>query len=230
MGSVASWCFLLPPTLCSPPHPLGPEGAAFSGPLLQEAPRPWQCVCVSPRGSLSAVARDTCVVLTQALLTSKACLSLPHSPAPVLSVHPLVSPAQRPSNCSLPSLKLGRPGASGIHLCSLPSHIGGASCRVLSQWELGPYSQAFPPSCSVMSWSAWQVQLGRRPHGSSKDRAPPSGWRRWDWTEMPAPSRVSSEQSTEQPPRASDSPCPLPSTGLIFVTSDASFSTEKRKV
>ena len=176
------------------------------------------------------MARDTCVVRTQALLTSKACLSLPHSPAPVLSVHPLVSPAQRPSNCSPPSLQLGRPGASGIHLCSLPSHIGGASCRVLSQWELGPYSQAFPPSCSVMSWSAWQVQLGRRPHGSSRDRAPPSGWRRWDWTEMPAPSRVSSQQSTEQPHRASDSPCPLPSTGLIFVTSEASCSTEKRKV
>ena len=176
------------------------------------------------------MARDTCVVHTQALLTSKACLSLPHSPATVLSVHPLVSPAQRPSNCSPPSLQLGRPGASGIHLCSLPSHIGGASCRVLSQWELGPYSQAFPPSFSVMSWSAWQVQLGRRPHGSSRDRAPPSGWRRWDWTEMPALSRVSSQQGTEQPHRASDSPCPLPSTGLIFVTSEASCSTEKRKV
>ena len=228
MGSVASWCFLLPPTLCSPPHPLGPEGAAFSGPLLRKHPGPGS-VFLCRQGGLCQLWLGT-LVLTQALLTSKACLSLPHSPAPVLSVHPLVSPAQRPSNCSPPSLQLGRPGASGIHLCSLPSHIGGASCRVLSQWELGPYSQAFPPSCSVMSWSAWQVQLGRRPHGSSKDRAPPSGWRRWDWTEMPAPSRVSSEQSTEQPHRASDSPCPLPSTGLIFVTSDASFSTEKRKV
>lgn len=47
---------------------------------------------------------------------------------------------------------------------------------------------------------------------------------------MPAPNRVSSQQSTEQPHRASDSPCPLPSTGLIFVTSEASCSTEKRKV
>ena len=230
MGSVASWSFLLAPTLCSPPHPLGPEGAAFSGPLLQEAPRPWQCVCVSPRGSLSAVAWDNCVVCTQALLMSKPCLSLPHSPAPVLSVHPLVSPAQRPSYCSPPSLQLGRPGASGIHLCSLPSHIGGASCRVLSQWELGPYSQAFPPSCSVMSWSAWQVQLGRRPHGSSKDRALPSLGRYLDWTETPASGRVSSQQSTEQPHRASDFPCPLPSTGLSFVTSESLCSTEKRKV
>ena len=119
------------------------------------------------------MARDTCVVRTQALLTSKACLSLPHSPAPVLSVHPLVSPAQRPSNSSPPSLQLGRPGASGIHLCSLPSHIGGASCRILSQWELGPYSQAFPPSCSVMSWSAWQVQLAGGPMAAAGTRRHP---------------------------------------------------------
>ena len=126
----------------------------FLVPLLQEAPRPWQCVCVSPKGSLSAVAQDTCVVHTQALMTSKACLSSPHSPSPVLGVHPPVFPAQRPSNWSPPSLQLGRSGVSGVHLCSLPSHIRGASCRVLSQWELGPYSQAFPPSCSVMHWSA----------------------------------------------------------------------------
>lgn len=135
------------------PHPLGPEGAAFSGPLLQEAPRPWQCVCVSPKGSLSAVAQDTEVVHTQALMTSKACLSSPTSCScawcPLL---PCV-----PSPASLHSALLAaawRSGVSRVHLCSLPSHIGGASCRVLSQWELGPYSQAFPPSCSVMSWSA----------------------------------------------------------------------------
>ena len=151
MGSLASWSFLLPSTLWAPPHPLGPEGAAFFGPPPPGSTQALAvCLCVA-KGSLSAVAWDTCVVHTQALMTSKACLSLPHSSAPVLSVHPLVSPAQRPSNCCPPSLQLGRPGASGIHLCSLPSHIGGASCRVLSQWELGPYSQAFPPSCSVMS-------------------------------------------------------------------------------
>ena len=40
---------------------------------------------------------------------------------------------------------------------------------------------------AARSWSAWQVQLGRRPHGSSRDRALPSRGRRWDWTEMPAP-------------------------------------------
>ena len=123
----------------------------FLVPLLQEAPRPWQCVCVSPRGSLSAVAWDTCVVHTQALMMFNTCLSQPRSPAPALGVPAPVFPAQRPSSCSPPSLWLGRPGASGVCLCSLPSHIGGASCRVLSQWELGPYSQAFPPSCSVMS-------------------------------------------------------------------------------
>ena len=141
-----------------------------------------------------------------------------------------VFPAQRPSSCPLRSMQLGRPGASGVCPCYLPSHIEGGSCRGLIPLGTGTIQSGPPPSCSVMSWSAWQVQLGRRPHGSSKDRAPPSGWRRWDWTEMPAPSRVSSQQSTEQPHRASDSPCPLPSTGLIFVTSDASFSTEKRKV
>ena len=56
-----------------------------------------------------------------------------------------------------------------------------------------------PPSCSVRSWSAWHIHLGTRPHGNSKDRALPSLGRCWDCTETPAPDRVSSQQSTEQP-------------------------------
>ena len=55
---------------------------------------------------------------TQALMTSKACLSQPNSPAPVLGVPAPVSPAQRASSCSPPSLGLGRPGALGIVLPS----------------------------------------------------------------------------------------------------------------
>ena len=125
-------------------------------------------------------------------------------------------PAQRPSSCSPPSLQLGRPGASGVHPRYLPSRIGGGSCRGLIPVGTGTIQSGPPPSCSVRSWSAWQVQLGRRPHGSSKDRAPPSCRKRWDWREMLAPSRVSSQQTPEQPHSAPDSPHPLPSLGQLL--------------
>ena len=171
---------------------------------------------------------DTCVVHTQALLAFKTCFSHPHSPAPVLGVCTPMSPDQRPSTCSPPLLRLQRPGALGVHLCSLPFCIRGDSYRALSQWALEPYSQALPPSCSVRSWSAWQVPLGRRPHGSSRDRALPSRRRCLDWTRMPAPGRVSSQQATEQPHGASDSPCPLPSVGLLSVTPAALCSTKRK--
>lgn len=169
-------------------------------------------------GSLSAVAWDTRVVYTQALMMSKACLSQPCFLVPVLGIPTLVSPVQRPSSCSSSSLRLGRPGASGFCPCYLPSHIEGGSCRGLIPVGTGTIQSGPPPSRSVRSWSAWQVQLGSRPHGSNRDRATPSGGRRWDWTEMPAHGRVSFQQITEQPHSASYSPCPLPSTDLLFVT------------
>ena len=160
----------------------------------------------------------------------KTCLSRPHSPARVLGVPALVSPDQRSSSCSPPSLQLGRPGASGVCLCSLPSHIRGGSYTGLIPVATGTIQSGPPSSHSVRSWSAWQVQLGRRPHGSSRDRASSSCGRLWDWIEMPAPGRVSSQQITEQPHSASDSPCPLSYTGLLSLTSETSCSTEKRKV
>ena len=173
---------------------------------------------------MSAVAWDTRVVYTQALMMSKACLSQPCFLVPVLGIPTLVSPVQRSSSCSSSSLRLGRPGASGFCPCYLPSHIRGGSCSILipvgtgaiqsNTPSLRPFSQTLHLSCSERSWSAWQ--LGRRPHGSSRDRAPPSGRRRWDWTEMQAPGRVSSQQTPEKPHSASDSPCPLPSMGLIL--------------
>ena len=43
------------------------------------------------------------------------------------------------------------------------------------------------------------------------------------------PGRVSSQQTPEQPHSASDSPHPLPPSGLLSVTSEAPCSTEKRK-
>ena len=137
--------FLAPSMLGVPPRPLGHEEAAFSGPPPPGTTRPWQWVYVALRGSLSAVAWDTCVVHTQALMTSKACLSQPLSHAHALGVPALVSPAQRPSSCSPPSLWLGRPGASGVCLCSLPSHIGGGSCRDLIPVGTGAI-QSGPPS------------------------------------------------------------------------------------
>ena len=63
---------------------------------------------------------------------------------------------------------------------------------------------------------------------SSRDRALPSRRRCLDWTRMPAPGRVSSQQATEQPHGASDSPCPLPSVGLLSVTPAALCSTKRK--
>ena len=199
-----------------PPCPLGPEGAAFSGP---PPPGTTWALALGLRGtkeSLSALAQDTCTVHTQALMMFNTCLSQPRSPAPALGVPAPVFPAQRPSSCPLHSMQLGRPGASGFCPCYLPSHIEGGSCRGLIPVGTGTIQSGPPPSRSVRSWSAWQVQLGRRPHSSSRDRAPPSRGRRWDWTETQAPSRASSQQNTEQPHSASDSPCPLPSLGQLL--------------
>lgn len=203
----------------APTHPdSGPEGAAFSGP--HPPGTTWGLAVGShvTEESSSAGARNTCIVHTQALMTSQACPSQPSSPAPALGVPAPVSAVQRPSSCCPPSLKLERPGASGVCLCYLPSHIGGGSYRSLIPVGTGTIQSGPPPSRSVRSWSAWQVQLGSRPHGSNRDRATPSGGRRWDWTEMPAHGRVSFQQITEQPHSASYSPCPLPSTDLLFVT------------
>ena len=208
----------------------GYNGSALNSPRLRwEICRAWAGMGLGAEGSLSAVAWDTCVVHTQALMMSKACLSQPCFPVPVFGIPARVSPAQGPSSCSSPSLRLGRPGASGFCPCYLPSRIRGSSCRGLIPVGTGAIQSGPPPSCSVMSWSAWQVQLGRRPHGSSRDRALPSRGRRWDWTETPAPGRVSSQQTPEQPHSASGSPRPLPSAGLLFVTSEALCSTEKMK-
>ena len=122
VGSLAIVAFPAPtPTLLwAPPHPLGPEGAAFSGP---PPPGTMWALAVGFRGTeefLSAVAQDSSVVHTQALMMAKACLSQPRSPALCLASPALVSPAQRPSSCSPPSLWLGRPGALGVVLPSLP--------------------------------------------------------------------------------------------------------------
>ena len=122
---------------------------------------------------MSAVAWDTRVVYTQALMMSKACLSQPCFLVPVLGIPTLVSPVQRPSSCSSSSLRLGRPGASGFCPCYLPSHIRGGSCSVLipvgtgaiqsNTPSLRPFSQTLHLSCSERSWSAWQVQPAGQP-------------------------------------------------------------------
>ena len=133
-----------------------------------------------------------------------------------------------PPAAPLPHCGCGDLEPQGSACVLFPPILEEAPVGTLSQWALGPYSQGLPPSCSMRSWSTWQVPLGRRPHGSSRDRVPPSGWRHWDWTETPAPGRVSSQQSTEKPNSASDSPHTPPSMGLLFVTSEASCSTEKK--
>ena len=46
---------------------------------------------------------------------------------------------------------------------------------------------------------------------------------------MLAPGRVSAQETPEQPHSASDSPRPVHSMGLLFVTSEAHCITEKRK-
>ena len=165
---------------------------------------------------------------TQALMTSKACLSQLNSPAPVLGVPAPVSPAQSASSCSPPHLGWGDLELWG--LCYLHSHIRGGSCRGLIPVGIRAIGSEPPSSCSVRSWSAWQVQLGSKPHSSNRDRAPASGGRHWEWTETLGPDRISSQQIPEQDNSASDSPHPLPSMGLLFVTSEASCSTERRMV
>ena len=209
--------------------PPGPEGAAFSGPPPPGTTRALALGLCGIKESLSALAQDTCTVHTQALMTFNTCLSQPRSPAPALGVPSPVFPAQRPSSCPLRSMQLGRPGASGVCPCYLPSHIEGGSCRGLIPLGTGTIQSGPPPSCSVRSWSPWQVQLGRRPHGSNRDRAPPSRGRHWDWTEMQAPSRVSSQQTPEQPHSASDSPHPLPSAGCFLSPQRHHVALRRRK-
>ena len=95
---------LHPTPLGAPPHPLGPEGAAFSGP---HPPGTTWGLAVGSRGTeetSSARARSHVLCTHQALMMSKACPSQPSSPAPALGIPTLVSPEQRPCSCSPPSL------------------------------------------------------------------------------------------------------------------------------
>ena len=73
------------PATQGPSLSLGPEGSALSGPPL---PDTTQAMAVGLHGTefLSALAQDTCVVHTQAVMTSKACPSQPHSPVPALGI------------------------------------------------------------------------------------------------------------------------------------------------
>ena len=148
VGSLARWPFLPlhhpTPTLGAPPCPLGPEGAAFPGFPPQGTTQTLAVGLCVTKGSLSAMAQDTCVVHTQALVTFNTCLSQPGFPALVLGGPAPVSPAQRPSSWSPPSLQLGRPGASGVHPCYLPSRIGGGSCRGLIQVGTGTIESDLP--------------------------------------------------------------------------------------
>ena len=140
-----------PHPIRGPSLPPGPEGAAFSGP---PPPGTTRALALGLRGikeSLSALAQDTCTVHTQALMTFNTCLSQPRSPAPALGVPSPVFPAQRPSSCPLRSMQLGRPGASGVCPCYLPSHLEGGSCRGLIPLGTGTIQSGPPPSCSVWS-------------------------------------------------------------------------------
>ena len=180
-------------------------------------------------GSLSAVAWDTCVVHTQALMMSKACLSQPCFPVPVFGIPARVSPAQGPSSCSSPSLRLGRPGASGFCPCYLPSRIRGSSCRGLIPVGTGPIQSNTPSlllreelvslAGSVGQEAPWQQQgqgsaLTREALGLDRDASPRQ-------SQFPANPRAapqcfwfSSSPSFHRPD---------------FVTSEALCSTEKRK-
>ena len=156
----------------APTHPdSGPEGAAFSGP--HPPGTTWGLAVGShvTEESSSAGARNTCIVHTQALMTSQACPSQPSSPAPALGVPAPVSAVQRPSSCCPPSLKLERPGASGVCLCYLPSHIGGGSYRSLIPVGTGTIQSGPPPSCSVrsgqpgrFSWAGGPMAAARTGH------------------------------------------------------------------
>ena len=134
-----------PHTSQVPSHLLGLVGAAFSGPHPLRTIQALVLGLYGTKLSLSAVAQDTCVVHTQALMMSKACLSQSPSSAPVLGIPATVCPGQRPSSCASPSLHLWRPGASGVHPFDLPSHIGEGSCRGLIPMGTGAIESG-PPS------------------------------------------------------------------------------------
>ena len=165
---------------------------------------------------------------TQAFMIPKACLSQPHLLPLCLASLPWCPQPRGP-----PAAPLPRWGWGDLELwgsCYLPSCIRGGSCRGLIPVSIGAI-KSDPPSlllCEELVSLAGAV--GQRPLGSTRDRAPPSGGRRWEWTETLGPGRISSQQTTEQAHSASDSPHPLLSVGLLFVTSEASCSTERRKV
>ena len=138
VGSLARWPFLpLLPQFRALPRPLGPERAAFSGP---PPPGTTQALAVGLCGTkvvLSAVAWDTCVVHTQALMASKACLSQPCSPAPVLGV-PCPGVPSPEALQLLPSLSVvGETWSLGGRV-TFPPISEEASIGALSQWSLGP--------------------------------------------------------------------------------------------
>ena len=139
VGSLAIVAFPAPtPTLLwAPPHPLGPEGAAFSGP---PPPGTMWALAVGFHGTeefLSAVAQDSSVVHTQALMMAKACLSQPRSPAPVLGF-PCPGVPSPEALQLLPSLSVvGETWSLGGRV-TFPPISEEASIGALSQWSLGP--------------------------------------------------------------------------------------------
>ena len=107
-----------PTLLSAPPHPWVLRELPFLVPLIQAPHGPWHWVCMALRSFFSSGSGHPCCAHTSLHDTQGLPFSA-SSPAPLLGVPALVSPAQRPSSCSPPSLGLGRPGALGIVLPSL---------------------------------------------------------------------------------------------------------------
>ena len=148
VGSLARWPFLPlhPPTttLGAPPCPLGPEGAAFPGfPPRGTTQTLAVGLCVT-EGSLSATAQDTCVVHTQALMTFNTFLSLGFLPL-CLVAQPRCSQPRGPPAVLLPHCGWGDLEPQGSTRVTFPPVLEEAPVGALSQWALGPYSQALLP-------------------------------------------------------------------------------------
>lgn len=148
VGSLARWPFLPlhPPTatLGAPPCPLGPEGAAFPGfPPRGTSQTLAAGLCVT-EGSLSATAQDTCVVHTQALMTFNTFLSLALLPL-CLVAQPRCSQPRGPPAVLLPHCGWGDLEPRGSTRVPFPPVLEEAPVGALSQWALGPYSQALLP-------------------------------------------------------------------------------------
>ena len=133
---------------------------------------------------------------TQAFMMPKACLSQPHLLPLRLASLPWCPQPRGPPAATVPQWGWGDLELQGLYY--LPSCIGGGACRSLIPVGIGAI-RSDPPSLLLgEGLVSLAGAVGQRPLGSSRDRTPPSGRRRWDGQRCrpPAESVLSKPQSS----------------------------------